>query len=79
MSVVFHQYPNHLSGWHYIAVVVFYGLELTYVTDATYGRPTYSSQERGNLAISTNVGLSSPIKILYNFKGFFKLVCLIQI
>jgi len=40
MAVVFHQYPNHLSGWYYVAVVVFYGLELTYVTDASYGRPT---------------------------------------
>ena len=28
VAVVFHQYPNHLSGGHYVAVVVFYGLEL---------------------------------------------------
>jgi hypothetical protein len=42
-AIIFHQDPNDLSCRHDIAVVVFYGLELTYVTDASYGRPAHSS------------------------------------
>jgi hypothetical protein len=48
VTVVFHQYPNHLSGGHYAAVVIFYGLELTYVTDASYGCATNSSHAFGH-------------------------------
>ena len=28
LAVVFHQSPEHLTGWYRIAIVVFYGLEL---------------------------------------------------
>ena len=43
VAIIFHQDPNHLSGCYQAAVVVFYGLELTYMTDASYGRAAYSS------------------------------------